>query len=94
MITATDPIGSNFSLPSCRYKQILPEAGFLRVRIFREGRSYVHRTDDTQMNEVVPKEHWIATKADSAWRESEPSIFACSPQKPALARIRLNVSRL
>jgi Phytanoyl-CoA dioxygenase (PhyH) len=30
-----------------------------RSQIFREGRSYVHRTDDTQMNEAVPKEHWI-----------------------------------
>jgi hypothetical protein len=28
------------------------------------------------MNEVVPKEHWIATKADSAWRECEP-FYIC-----------------
>ena len=30
-----------------------------KSEIFREGRSDVHRTDDTQMNKVVPKEHWI-----------------------------------
>jgi hypothetical protein len=27
--------------------------------IFREGRSYVHRSNDTQINEVVPKNQWI-----------------------------------
>jgi hypothetical protein len=30
-----------------------------RSEIFKEGRSYVHRSNDAQMNEVVPKEDWI-----------------------------------
>lgn len=29
-------------------------------RLFKEGRSMVRRTDDDQMNAVVPKEQWIA----------------------------------
>jgi Phytanoyl-CoA dioxygenase (PhyH) len=31
----------------------------VQSQVFKEGRSYVYRSNDTQMNEVVPKNQWI-----------------------------------
>jgi hypothetical protein len=31
----------------------------VQSKVFKEGRTYVHRSDDTQINEVVPRKQWI-----------------------------------